>query len=169
MVLGGKGAFATWFSGDIDCIHGINWLPFTPASIYMGRFPDYVKRNHTRIVEKRAKGADYNNGWGDLVVMFNALSDPKMAAKYIDENPHCSLEGGNTHAFMYHWIHTLEKLGRNDAAVTSNHLFTNVYLKNGKKTYAAYNFQKSAIEVKFSDGFTMKVKPSSMALKRSKE
>ena len=169
MVWGGKGAFATWFSGDIDCIHGINWLPFTPASIYMGRFPDYVKRNHTRIVEKRAKGADYNNGWGDLVVMFNALSDPKMAAKYIDENPHCSLEGGNTHAFMYHWIHTLEKLGRNDAAVTSNHLFTNVYLKNGKKTYAAYNFQKSAIEVKFSDGFTMKVKPSSMALKRSKE
>ncbi|MGL5017928.1 MAG: glycosyl hydrolase, partial [Luteolibacter sp.] len=45
MVWGGKGAFATWFSGDIDCIHGINWLPFTPASIYMGRHPDYVKKN----------------------------------------------------------------------------------------------------------------------------
>ena len=120
-------------------------------------------------MEKRAKGADYNNGWGDLVVMFNALSDPKMAAKYIDENPRCSLEGGNTHAFMYHWIHTLEQLGRNDVAVTSDHLFTSVYLKNGKKTYVAYNFQKSAIQVKFSDGFTMKVKPSSMALKRSKE
>src|SRR5262249_55931808 len=32
MVWGGKGAFGTWFSADIDCIHGINWLPFTPAS-----------------------------------------------------------------------------------------------------------------------------------------
>lgn len=53
MVWGGKGAFATWFSGDVDCIHGINWLPFTPASIYMGRFPDYVKTNHDRIVAKR--------------------------------------------------------------------------------------------------------------------
>ena len=53
MIWGGKGAFATWFSGDIDCIHGINWLPFTPASIYMGRHPDYVKKNHDRIVEKR--------------------------------------------------------------------------------------------------------------------
>ena len=31
MVWGGKGAFGTWFSGDIDCIHGINWLPFTPG------------------------------------------------------------------------------------------------------------------------------------------
>ncbi|NQW99968.1 glycoside hydrolase family 81, partial [bacterium] len=68
MIWGGKGAFATWFSGDIDCIHGINWLPFTPASIYMGRHPDYVKKNHDRIVEKRAEGKNYNNGWGDLVV-----------------------------------------------------------------------------------------------------
>ena len=76
MVWGGKGAFATWFSGDIDCIHGINWLPFTPASIYMGRYPDYVKKNHDRIVEKRKGGSDYNNGWGDLVVMFNALQRP---------------------------------------------------------------------------------------------
>ena len=33
MVWGGKGVFETWFSADVDCIHGINWLPFTPASI----------------------------------------------------------------------------------------------------------------------------------------
>ncbi len=76
MVWGGKGAFGTWFSGDIDCIHGINWLPFTPASIYMGRVPGYVKKNHDRIVEKRKGGRDYNNGWGDLVVMFYALERP---------------------------------------------------------------------------------------------
>ena len=164
MIWGGKGAFATWFSGDIDCIHGINWLPFTPASIYMGRFPDYVKKNHDRIVEKREKGNDYNNGWGDLVVMFNALSDPKMAAAYIDENPDCSLEGGNTHAFMYHWIHTLERLGRNDSGVTADHPFVNVYLKDGKKTYAAYNFQKEPLKVTFSDGFEMTAKPNDLSL-----
>ena len=27
MVWGGKGAFGTWFSGDPDCIYGINFLP----------------------------------------------------------------------------------------------------------------------------------------------
>jgi len=167
MTWGGKGAFATWFSGDIDCIHGINWLPFTPASIYMGRFPEYVKKNHARIVEKREKGNDYNNGWGDLVVMFNALHDPAMAVNYMDKNPNCSLEGGNTHAFMYHWIHTLKQLGRNDASVTANYPFVNIYRKDGVKTYAVYNFQESSVLVKFSDGFKMTAIPKGMTVKKS--
>jgi endoglucanase Acf2 len=165
MIWGGKGAFATWFSGEIDCIHGINWLPFTPASIYMGRFPDYVKKNHDRIVEKRPEGNDYNNGWGDLVVMFNALSDPKSAADYIDSTPNCSLEGGNTHAFMYHWIHTLERLGRNDASVTASHPFFNVYNRNGKKTYAAHNFGDKPLKVFFSDGTEMMAAPRGLTVK----
>ena len=166
MVWGGKGAFATWFSGDVDCIHGINWLPFTPASIYMGRYPDYVKKNHDFLVSKRKGGSDYNNGWGDLVVMFNALSDPKAAVSYLDQNPQCSLEGGNTHAFMYHWVNTFDRLGRNDRSVTSDHLFTNVYLKDGKKTYAAYNFGEKPLKVRFSDGSEMTAKPRGLSLKK---
>lgn len=164
MVWGGKGAFSTWFSGDIDHIHGINWLPFTPASIYMGRFPDYVTRNHDRIVEQREGGTDYNTGWGDLVVMFNALSDPAMAAEYITAHPNCNLEGGNTHAFMYHWIHTLDGLGRNDASVTADHPFTNVYLKNGKRTYAVYHFGNEPLEVRFSDGFQLTASAQSLTV-----
>ena len=156
MIWGGKGAFATWFSGDIDCIHGINWLPFTPASIYMGRFPEYVKKNYDRIVEKRPGGKDFNTGWGDLVVMFSALNDPKPAASFIDANPDCKLEGGNTHAFMYQWIHTLDELGINDASVTADYPFVNVFTKNGHKTYAAYNFGAGAVLVKFSDGTSLR-------------
>ncbi|MEM1082813.1 MAG: glycosyl hydrolase [Verrucomicrobiota bacterium] len=166
MVWGGKGAFATWFSGEIDCIHGINWLPFTPASIYMGRFPDYVRKNHARIVDERPKGDDYNNGWGDLVVMFKALEDPAYAARYIDGNPNCSLEGGNTHAFMYLWIHTLDRLGRNDASVTADHPFVNVYSKNGKKTYVAYNHDSKPRKVSFSDGTTLVAEPHGLTLER---
>ncbi len=168
MVWGGKGAFGTWFSGDIDCIHGINWLPFTPASIYMGRFPDYVKKNHDRIVEKRKGGRDYNNGWGDLVIMFYALSDPTAAAQYVDANPNCKLEGGNSRAFMYHWIHTLNALGRNDATVTADYPFANVFVKDGVRTYAAYNFQKAPITVGFSDGFKLTVGAGSLKLGTSK-
>ncbi|MCY2994951.1 MAG: glycosyl hydrolase [Planctomycetota bacterium] len=164
MCWGGKGAFGTWFSGDIDCIHGINWLPFTPASVYMGRHPDYVKKNHDRIVEKRQGGSDYNNGWGDLVVMFYALSDPAAAARYIDAHPDCKLEGGNSHAFMYHWIYTLNNLGRNDAAVTADYPLVNVYQKGRTKTYAAYNYQATPLTVKFSDGVTLVAKPKSLTL-----
>ena len=166
MVWGGKGSFSTWFSGEIDCIHGINWLPFTPASLYMGRFPNYVEKNFERIVEQRTGGKDFETGWGDLVVMFGALHDPAFGANYINTHPQCKLEGGNTHAFMYHWCHTLNTLGRNDASVTSSHPFTNIYLKDGKKTYAAYNFGKEVLKVTFSDGFTMEAKPRALSLKK---
>jgi endoglucanase Acf2 len=164
MVWGGKGAFATWFSGDIDCIHGINWLPFTPASIYMGRHPDYVKKNYDRIVEKRPAGKDFNNGWGDLVVMFGALNDPAAASAYMTSNPNCSLEGGNTHAFMFHWIETLNTLGLNDASVLADHPFFNVFIKDGKKTYAAYNFGATPLNVSFSDGKKLIAKPNALTV-----
>jgi endoglucanase Acf2 len=164
MIWGGKGAFATWFSGDIDCIHGINWLPFTPASLYMGRHPDYVKKNHDRIVSKRKGGSDYNNGWGDLVIMFGALENPTKGVDYFDSTPNCSLEGGNTHAFMYHWMHTLDRLGRNDSKVTADHPFTNVFLKEGKKTYAAYNHGDQPRKVTFSDGQILIAAPKSLTV-----
>ena len=164
MIWGGKGAFGTWFSGDVDCIHGINWLPFTPASIYMGRFPDYVKKNHARIVEKRKGGRDYNNGWGDLVVMFNALADPQAAAAWFDANPQCKLEGGNTRAFMDQWVHTLARLGTNDAAITADTPFFNVFVKDGKRTRAVFNFRDQPQSVRFSDGVTLTAKPRALTV-----
>lgn len=166
MVWGGKGAYATWFSGDADCIYGINWLPFTPASLYMGRHPEYVRRNHDRVVELRPKGDDYNNGWGDLVAMFGALGRPKPAAAYISENPNCSLEGGNTHAFMDHWCHTLDRLGQVDASVTADHPFHAVFEKDGRKTRAVYNFGEKPLTVRFSDGVEIKAAARSMTVSR---
>jgi endoglucanase Acf2 len=164
MVWGGKGAFGTWFSADIDCVHGINWLPFTPASIYMGAHPNYVKKNHDRIVEKRKEGKDYSSGWGDLVIMFYALSDPTAAATFLDAHPNCKLEGGNTHAFMAHWIDTLNTLGINDASVTADHPFTNVFSKNGRKSYAAYNFSATPLKITFSDGTKLEAKPKALTV-----
>jgi len=162
MVWGGKGAFGTWFSADIDCIHGINWLPFTPASIYMGRHPEYVKKNHDRIVAKRKTGGDYNSGWGDLLVMFNALQDPAVGTKYFDANPKCKLEGGNSHAFMYHWIQTLEKLGISDASITADYPMVNVFKKGMARTYVAYNYDSQPLTVTFSDGVKLVAKPKGL-------
>lgn len=165
MVWGGKGAYATWFSGDADCIYGINWLPFTPASLYMGRHPSYVQRNHDRVVGLRPKGNDYNNGWGDLVAMFGALGRPAPAAAYIRENPNCSLEGGNTHAFMDHWCHTLDRLGQVDGTVTADHPFHTVFKKNGKRTHIVFNFSDEPLSVEFSDGTKVEASPRAMTVK----
>ncbi len=164
MVWGGKGAFGTWFSGDIDCIHGINWLPFTPASLYLGRHPDYVKKNHDRIVSVRRTGRDYNTGWGDLVCMFNALQDPESAAAFLEANPRCKLEGGNTHAFMYHWIHTLKNLGLVDATVTADYPLAGVFQKNGRRTYAAYNADAKPVTVSFSNGKKLEARTGALTV-----
>ena len=169
MVWGGKGAFGTWFSGEIDCIHGINWLPFTPASFYMGRWPEYVKKNHDRIVDKRKGGRDYNNGWGDLVIMFYALCNPAAAAEYIDANPDCKVEAGNSHAFMYHWIYTLNNLGINNAGVTADHPIYGVFNKGGVKTYAVYNYRAAPLTVSFSDGTKMVARPKTLTLQRGQQ
>jgi len=165
MIWGGKGDFATWFSADIDCIHGINWLPFTPATISLGRFPGYVKKSFDRVVAQRKGGGDFTTGWGDLVIMFGALNDANAAATYIDANPNCKLEGGNTHAFMYQWIHTLERLGGNDASVTADYAFFNVFSKAGGKTYAVYNYDKAPRTVTFSDGFKVLATPRALTVK----
>jgi hypothetical protein len=52
--------------------------------------------------------------------------------------------------------------------VTSNHPFTNVYQKNGLKTYAAYHFGKEPLNVAFSDGKKLVAKPGALTLSESK-
>lgn len=155
MVWGGKGAFATWFSGDIDHIHGINWLPFTPASVYLGRHPQYVKSNYQAVIENREHGDDLNKGWGDLSVMFGALADSKPAVAFMDAHPNCNIEGGNSHAFMYHWIHTADRLGASDRSVTADYLFADSFVRDGSRSYYAYNFRDEPLKVTFSDGTTL--------------
>jgi hypothetical protein len=58
---------------------------------------------------------------------------------------------------MYHWLHTLDKLGHNDAAVTANYPIYNVYAKGGVKTYVVYNYGTAPLVVTFSDGPKIKV------------
>lgn len=164
MIWGGKGAFQTWFSGEIDFIHGINWLPFTPASVHLGRHPDYVEKNYQMILSKRKGGKDFNTDWGDLVLMFGALNDPAPAIAHLDSEPECKIESGNSRAFMEHWIGTLHKFGHIDNKTTSAHQFTNVFSNKGKLTYVAYNFSDEPISVNFSDGYVLKAAPRSLSV-----
>jgi hypothetical protein len=84
----------------------------------------------------------------------------------MDGNPQCSLEGGNTHAFMYHWIETLNTLGINDAKVVADYPFTSVFTKNGQKTYSAYNFGDAPLNVAFSDGTKLIANPKSLTVQK---
>ena len=56
IVWGSKSAHNTWFDKDkknpnAAHTHGINFLPLTPGSLYLGRHPDYARRNHAGLLK----------------------------------------------------------------------------------------------------------------------
>jgi len=50
----------------------------------------------------------------------------------------------------------------------SDHPFTNVFKKNGVKSYAAYNFGDSPLNVSFSDGTKLVAKPKALTVQKAK-
>jgi endoglucanase Acf2 len=163
MVWGGKGAYGTWFSADADCIHGINYLPYTPGSVYLVRHPDYIRRAYPVIMAERRARENLNAGWGDLILMFHAGQDPAEAAAFLAANPAMKVEPGNSRAFLYHWIHTLDNLGVVDRTVTADYPFHTVFAKAGKKTYVAYNMTDQPLRVTFTDGTRIDCKTKGFA------
>ena len=61
---------------------------------------------------------------------------------------------------------TLRNLGRNDAGLTADYPIVNVYNKNGKKTYAAYNYRATPLAVTFSDGVELIAQPHGLTVKQ---
>ena len=155
MIWGGKGANGTWFSGNPEVIHGINWLPYHGGSTYLGRFPNYVQKNYDDLAKKN-KTTEWDE-WADLVWMYRALSDPDDAAKQMEAGwDSAKREGGNTLANTYHWIGSLQKLGQVERSVTADYPYYGVFQQNGKKRYVVYEFDDQSRTVTFSDGATLK-------------
>jgi endoglucanase Acf2 len=176
MVWGGKGANGTWFSGNPELVHGINWLPFTGASLYLGSHPDYCARNYAALVaenkdedDKRAAKSGMplikNDGthwdhWADIVWMYRALTDPQDALAQFDARPaDFKPEGGNSLANAYTWIAALDELGHVDRTVTADAPFYAVFQKSGLRMHVAYNFTDKPRTVTFSDGVTVVCPP----------
>ncbi|HZJ17696.1 MAG TPA: glycosyl hydrolase [Chthoniobacteraceae bacterium] len=163
MVWGGKGANATWFGDNPESVHGINWLPFTPASLYLGRYPNYCAKNYAALVaenkaddeKKGRKGTDGRqwDQWADLIWMYRALSDPQDALAQFEAQPaNFKPEAGNSLAFTYLWLSTLAEFGQIDRSVTADTPFYAVFSKDGKRTHVAWSGSDKPREVRFSDG-----------------
>ena len=122
MIWGGKGANATWFDANPQSLHGINFLPLTPGSLYLGQHPDYARRNHTGLIKslasfrsKQPKGpapdAPFNH-WADILWMQQAMFDPAGARKAWEGRPaNFKPEAGNSLCFTEAWISAFESNG----------------------------------------------------------
>ena len=175
---GGKSDYATWFSGEPEHIHGINFLPITGYSLHLGQHPDYVQANYDEMVA--------NNGgaptlWRDVIWSYLALADADTAVSEFNSNfPYnvSQTDGGDSYAHTYHWLNNLDQLGTLNTAIQCDMAHFSVFTKNGENTYVAYNPScEAARNATFSDGTSFTVNPgelkvfqqNGMALKNTSE
>ncbi len=167
MVWGGKGANGTWFSANPEMVHGINWLPIHGGSLYLGRYPEYVRKNYDALVAEN--GGTAWDAWADLVWMYRALADPDDAWRQFQAaGPKAPLEAGNSRANVYHWIQGLRALGQVDRTVTADHPLYAVFLKGGERTHVVYNMQDRPLTATFSDGVRVTAKGRGFAIVRAR-
>ena len=174
MVFGGKYAHNTWWTDEPRQIHGINMLPVSHFSTYLGRDPAYIKRNlagmaaSTDAYIKRGKfppNAPPKDVWQDVHAKFLALADP--AAALAQWNPNGSIEDGETRTHTLHWMLSLQAMGTPDFTVRADTALYAVFKRpDGARTYLAFNAGKSALKVSFSDGKVIEVPPGSLGQTR---
>jgi hypothetical protein len=164
-ILWGHGvAYATWWTANPEEIHGINFLPLTGGSLYLGHRPDYVMRNLNALYA--APGAEGH--WHDLLWQYEALADPSAAlARWASEPDYIANGGqelGQTAAFTYHWLHAFNAAGQVAPTVTAD-IPTYAVFSNpatGDLTCVAYNATGVAKTVTFSNGAILQVPPHTL-------
>lgn len=156
IVFGGKLVHNTWWIDEPRQIHGINLLPFTPASTYLAHSPEFVKRSkealerEMAVYRSRGKRANPEDIWQDLFAQHVALIDPEAGFARWDRWG--SFELGDTRSRTYHWLQTLRERGPVDLSVSANTTFYAVFRKGNERTYMVYNFGQTPLNVTFSDG-----------------
>lgn len=167
MLFGGKMAHNTWWTDEPRQIKGINLLPITTASTYLGRHPRYIERNMAALAPEmalyasRGKYANPPDIWQDIFAKYLALAKPSDALAQWKRWG--SFELGDTRSHALHWMLSLQAMGTPDPTVTANTTFYSVFkTPGGQKTYLAFNASKTPMDVVFSDGKKLRVAPGAL-------
>jgi len=172
MVFGGKYSYNTWWTQEPRQILGINMLPITPASTYLGADPAYVRRVvealPAEVKAYRARGLDDGTPsdiWQDIIASYAGLADAEFGAALWDRKG--SVEGGETRTHTQYWLASLKEMGQPDFSVTADTPLYAVFKdQGGARTYLAYNARSTPIRVTFSTGQTLDVPARSLARSR---
>ena len=138
--------YATFFSGSPEHIQGINYLPLTGGSLYLGHDPAYVQAGYDHVVSQNGGPVDE---WTDLMASYLAFADPATALANFNANPSSEIQPV---AKNFHWISALNALGQVDPTVTADIASYAVFDNAGQKTYVAYNPTSADVTVNYSDG-----------------
>jgi endoglucanase Acf2 len=160
---GDGGRYETWWDPSPIFVHGINVLPLTGGSLYLGRRPAYVKRNWDAMVAAN-RGEPLQ--WRDVLWMYAALGDGEGMLRRWREQHDFTPEYGNSAAAIEHWLRTLAITGGLDVEVTADSPTAFALRQGDARTYVGYNPSAAAQTVRFSDHSQLTVPARSYAHKR---
>jgi endoglucanase Acf2 len=101
---GGKRDYATWFSPATAAILGIQLIPMSPVSTYLGGDPDRINANVSE-----AAGGKFDQQFGDYLLMYSALageSERKAALSTAQSLDAKWIDDGNSRSYLLAWLMT---------------------------------------------------------------
>ncbi len=168
MLFGGKFAHNTWWIDEPRQIKGINLLPLTTASLYLGLVPTFVTRSLAELPAQSAvwgahgRRPDPPDIWQDVFAEYLALASPADALK--QWNRWGAVEFGDTRSHALHWMLSLQRMGIPDFTVGADTTLFSVFRKpDGGRTHLAYNPGSAPLAVSFTDGVRLTVPPHALA------
>jgi endoglucanase Acf2 len=153
------GQYDTWWDRNPVFAVGINLLPITGGSLYLGRHPADVQARYERLT--RRNGGEILQ-WRDVFWMYLALADAPRAAALFERQRYFEPEFGDTVPFLEHWLSALAALGQVDTTVSADNALSATFRKEGRRTYVAFNPTAAIARVRFSDGRVLDVAPGTL-------
>ena len=167
ILFGGRLVHTVWWTDEPRQIHGINLLPLTSSSTYLGSSSEFVKRKleslnrEMKIYADRGKVANPKDIWQDLFAKYLALVDPKAGFERWDE--YGSFELGDTRSHALHWLAFLQEVGPVNLEITADTPHYSVFEnEQGVRTYLVFNPTQKSLEVSFSDGVKVDAVPQKL-------
>jgi len=149
----------TFWTSDIAAAYGIEMYPIHGGSLYLAHNQEYMQSlwdeisSNTGILSNEAN----DNLWHDVYWQYLSFLDPQAAIDLYDSYPDRNFKFGVSDAQTYHWLHAMNVLGTVNTDITANHPIAASFTKDGEIIYVAHNYSDEAIDVEFSDGFTLPV------------
>lgn len=152
--------YATWFTANPAMIHGINFLPITPASMYLAMRPDGMEKNWNVLMSQTGGNPDV---WLDINWSARAMTNPTDALARWTAQQNYVPEAGDSRARTVHFLRTLAATGTLDMTVRAD-VPTFLALRRGDTSHRfVYNPSSSAQVATFSDGVQASVAPGEVA------
>lgn len=152
-----------WGGGAAGSL-GIEIYPLHGGSFYLMDNPEWALQywvamtSETGILNKQSDP----NIWYDTWWKFLAMIDNDRAISLYNDFPERTIKFGVSQAHTYQWLYAMRSLGRPNQQITATSPTAVAFDTKETRTYVAQNYSDKAIDVKYSDGFTMNVAAHSL-------